>query len=69
MDFYLCVTVKYQVYRRKPRILEELRLEITAARRSHMQRSPLKLTEVTATTAHRSVKCLVANGQHFEHLQ
>ena len=42
MDFYLWGTVKDQVYRRKPRILEEFRQEVTAARIPHTQRSPLK---------------------------
>ncbi|PSN46421.1 hypothetical protein C0J52_15372 [Blattella germanica] len=42
MGFYLWETVKDQVYRRKPRTMEGLRQEITVARRSHMQRSPLK---------------------------
>ncbi|PSN52166.1 hypothetical protein C0J52_06477 [Blattella germanica] len=42
MGFYLWETAKDQVYRRKPRTLEGPRQEITAARTSHMQRSPLK---------------------------
>ncbi|PSN33647.1 hypothetical protein C0J52_18264 [Blattella germanica] len=66
MDFYLWGTVKDEVYRRKPRILEELRQEITAA----CATIPIEtLTDVVAATAHRSVMCLPANGQHFEHLR
>ncbi|PSN43295.1 hypothetical protein C0J52_19982 [Blattella germanica] len=38
MDFYLWRTVKDKVYGRKPCTLEELRQEITAARRSILQR-------------------------------
>ncbi|PSN46666.1 hypothetical protein C0J52_06361 [Blattella germanica] len=65
MDFYLWGTVKDEVYRRKPCTLEGLRQEITAA----CAAIPIEtLTDVVAATAHRSVMCLAANGQHFEHL-
>ncbi|PSN57830.1 hypothetical protein C0J52_04370 [Blattella germanica] len=66
MDFYLWGAVKDEVYRHKPRMLEELRLEITAACAAI---SIETLTDVVAATAHRSVMCLAANGQHFEHLR
>ncbi|PSN49176.1 hypothetical protein C0J52_10906 [Blattella germanica] len=66
MDFYLWGTMKDEVYRRKPRTLEELRQEITAACAAI---SIETLTNVVAATAHRSVICLDANGQHFEHLR
>ena len=66
MNFYLWGTVKYEVYRRKPRMLEEVRQEITAACAAI---SIETLTDVVAATAHRSVMCLAANGQHFEHLR
>ncbi|PSN53935.1 hypothetical protein C0J52_12508 [Blattella germanica] len=64
--FYLWGTVKDQVCQRKPLTLEELRQEITAA---YAAISIKTLTEVTSATASRSVGCLAANGQHFEHLQ
>ncbi|PSN54403.1 hypothetical protein C0J52_21881 [Blattella germanica] len=66
MDFYLWGTVKDEVYRRKSRTLEELRQEITAACAAISIKT---LTDVVAVTAHRSVMCLAANGQHFEHLR
>ena len=66
MDFYLWGTVKDEVYRRKPRTLEELRQEITAACAAI---SIETLTDVVAATGHRYVMCLAANGQHFEHLR
>ncbi|PSN58165.1 hypothetical protein C0J52_00997 [Blattella germanica] len=66
MDFYLWGSVKDEVYRRKPRTLEQLRTEITAACAAI---SIETLTDVVAAIAHHSVMCLAANGQHFEHLR
>ncbi|PSN52840.1 hypothetical protein C0J52_17933 [Blattella germanica] len=66
MDFYLWGPMKDEVYRRKPRMLEEHRQEITAACAAIFIET---LTDMVAATAHRSVICLAANGQHFEHLR
>ncbi|KAJ4433077.1 hypothetical protein ANN_15334 [Periplaneta americana] len=66
MDFYLWGTVKDEVYRRKPRTLEDLRQEITAACAGI---SIETLTDLAAATARRCLVCQAANGEHFEHLK
>ncbi|KAJ4430377.1 hypothetical protein ANN_22593 [Periplaneta americana] len=58
-------TVKDQVYRRKPRTLEDLRQEITAACAAI---SIETLTDIAVATA-CCVVCLTANGEHFGHLK
>lgn len=64
LDFYLWGTVKNEVYRQKPRALEDLRREITAACAAI---SIETLAAVAAATVRRCVMCLDANGEHFEH--
>ncbi|KAJ4443025.1 hypothetical protein ANN_04675 [Periplaneta americana] len=66
IDFYLWGTVEGQVYRRKPRTLEDLRQETTAACAAI---SIETLTDVAAAITRRCVVCLAANGEHFEHLK
>ncbi|PSN35784.1 hypothetical protein C0J52_09486 [Blattella germanica] len=59
---FSCGQLIDQVCRHKPRMLEEIRQEITATCAAI---SIETLIEVTAATACRSVRCLAANGQHF----
>ncbi|PSN41594.1 hypothetical protein C0J52_17612 [Blattella germanica] len=65
IDFYLWGTVKDEVYRRKPRTLEELRQEITAA----CAAIPIETLTWLWQPLIVPFLCLATNGQHFEHLR
>lgn len=65
LDFYLWGTVKNEVYRQRPRTIEELRAKIEEVCAAI---TPDTLTAVVRSAVQRHMRCIQVGGHHFEHI-